>query len=105
MLKDKNRANSIVLVLASILFLAFLSRNMIYNHFLEIQHGGKYTHGSLRTANIIATIFILIFSTVFSVLGFRKAKEKGYNAKLWAVICFFCNLWGYLFLLLKKRTT
>ena len=105
MLKDKNKAIIIVLMLAAIIFLAFLSRNLIYNQFLEMQHADKYTHDSLKTANIISTIFILIFSAVFSLLGFRKAKEKGSNAQQWAVICLFFNLWGYLFLLMKKRTS
>lgn len=102
-MNDKNKAVIIGMLLVAVLLVAFLSRNLIYNHFLERQHSAPYSHSTFRTANVVSTLFLLMFSAVFSALGFRKAKEKGYNAPLWAVICFFFNLWGYLFLLLKKN--
>jgi len=102
-LNNKKKVIIIGVSLVLIMLLAFSLRHLFYNSMIEMQENRKYNLGSLQAANIISTFIILVFSAVFSVLGFRKAKEKGYNAKLWALICFFFNLWGYLYLLLKKR--
>ncbi len=102
-MNDKKKAITIGVVLVVILLLAFSLRHPFYNSMLEMQNNGRYNLVSLQAANIISIFLILAFSAVFSALGFRKAKEKGYNAKLWAVICFFSNVWGYWYLLLRKK--
>jgi hypothetical protein len=104
-LDDKKKAIIIGVALIIMLLLAFSLRKLFYNSVIEMQLSRQYHFGSLQTVNIIGIFIILGFSTVFSVLGSRTAKEKGYSVKLWAFICFITNLWGYLYLLLRKRAT
>jgi hypothetical protein len=104
-LNDKKKAITIGVALVIMILLAFSLSHLFYNSVLEMQQNGQYHFRSLQTVNIIGIIIILSFSTVFSLLGSRTAKEKGYSAKLWALICFITNLWGYLYLLLRKKAT
>ena len=57
----------------------------------------------LELFQILNLIFCLLFFSIFSVLGFKKAKQKGLNPALWAFICFLFNFWGYIGLLYYKR--
>lgn len=81
-MEDGKKAIIIGIVLVIIVLLAFSSRFFIYDALLEMHHDRQYNHGSLRTANIISTFLLIALSALFSWFGYRKAQEKGYDAKL-----------------------
>lgn len=43
---------------------------------------------------------VFSFSVLMGVAGFKLAKKKRRNPRLWALLCFFLNIWGVLLLYL-----
>ena len=64
-------------------------------------HVGQFF--GLARVQIFNLILCLSIFLVFSVLGYKKAKQMGLNPVLWALICFIFNFWGYIYLLYFKK--
>ena len=78
----------IIVVFTALLFFGKALRTFESKQFLGLSY--------LQIANFILGLFLF---SIFSFLGYKKAREKNQNPILWALICFIFNLWGYLFLL------
>jgi hypothetical protein len=79
----------------------FLLRGNIYEMFQNIAHK---ENGTILIARfrVINAVIMSFFACLFSYLGYRKAVEKRLEPLKWAIVCFIFNLWGYIFLLIKK---
>jgi hypothetical protein len=57
----------------------------------------------LARFQILNLFFCLLFFLVFSILGYKKAKQMGRHPFFWAIVCFVLNFWGYIYLLYSKK--
>ncbi len=94
--------NLIILIIAIFIILIFFSKHIqaLFQNQLLLAPTPFFGLAWIEFFNLIICIS---FFSIFSVLGYKKAKQKKLDPVLWAVICFVFNIWGYIFLLYKKE--
>lgn len=95
--------NLIILIIAIFIILFFFGKHISALFQNQTLFAPTQLFG-LALFQILNLIFCLLLFSIFSVLGYKKAKQKKLNPVLWALICFVFNLWGYIFLLYKKES-
>jgi len=66
----------------------------VHNLILSIRdYGGPIT--GIQSLNLLFMSFLILLSTI---IGFFLAKKKGKNRFLWAILCFFFNIWALIVL-------
>ncbi len=94
----KKIAIALVLTIAIylILFVYIESSKILRSAIIELSNGAKLTKPLI--VRLVVPVFLSGGLTLFGVLGFFKAREKGRNPFIWAIICFYGNLYAYLIL-------
>ena len=94
--------NLIFSIIAIFIFLLAFSQQiqaLLQNQILYTQS----PFPGLTWFQILNLVVCLLLFSVCSILGYKKAHEKGLNPIGWAIICFVFNFWGYVYLLFYKN--
>jgi len=103
---------SIGLLLIIVLFILFFTSELtqasaLFDYLESI--GPKGTPAANADADYYCLfrmrVYPFVFGTAiaFALIGYYVAKRKEENPFVWTLICFFTNIFGLLFLILKKR--
>jgi hypothetical protein len=101
--KDANLAEKLLIAFIILVVITLVFSKQILGLFQNPSLYAPTSFFGLARFQIYNLIFGFSFFSIFSVLGYKKARQKRLNPVRWAFICFFFNFWGYIYLLYRKN--
>jgi Na+-driven multidrug efflux pump len=101
--RDAKLGRNLIIGIITLLVILILFSRQIPSLFQNDSLYASTSFFGLSQFQIFNLVFCLLFFSMFSMLGYRKAKQKNLNPVFWAFVCFVLNVWGYILLLFYKK--